>query len=88
MQIGLLWYHGDPSASLEVMIGPAANRYRAKFGSWPDTAHLHPSVEPGSNGDGSQVTISGECPIRCLPSVYVQPEQVWIGERTRRDKNE
>lgn len=93
MKIGLLWQNGEPGAYLEDMVKAAAIQFRDKFGlGFPDTAHVHPSAlgkvaavtidviddRPGQEDDGHLVP---GAVVRVLASPYMQPGQVWIGQK-------
>ena len=83
MDIGLLWYDGDPKRPLEDKVGQAAERYRQKYGRWPNTCYVHPQVV-GAQGTGGlrldcQVK-SAKSTIRILPAANILVHHFWVGE--------
>jgi hypothetical protein len=86
MQVGLLWYDGDAQCLLEEKVGKAAQRYREKFGRWPNTCYVHPQTV---SGDGDQkVRVAGssrgvERTINILPAPNVLLHHYWVGESTQ-----
>ncbi len=82
MHIGLLWYDGDPRSTLEDKIERAAERYREKYGRWPDTCMVHPQAVDGRrDGDlqvGRQVRGS-KGKIRVVPALNILQHHFWLG---------
>jgi hypothetical protein len=83
MEIGLLWYDGDPKRPLEDKVGQAAERYRQKYGRWPNTCYVHPQVV-GDQGTGGlrlacQVN-SAKSTVRILPAPNILVHHFWVGE--------
>ena len=88
MQTGLLWYDGDPKRPLEDKVGRAAERYRQKFGRWPDTCYVHPQVVGGESGDGLRLACQARSPkstIRVLPAPNILVHHFWLGEAGERE---
>ena len=83
MEIGLLWYDGDPKRPLEDKIGQAARRYREKYGRWPNTCYVHPqAVDNGAEGD---MRLAGQArnansTIRVLSAPNILLHHLWLGE--------
>lgn len=86
MQVGLLWYDSDAQCRLEEKVGKAAQRYREKFGRWPNTCYVHPQTVAG---DGSQkVRVAGSSrekgkTVQVLPAPNVLLHHYWVGESTK-----
>lgn len=83
MEVGLLWYDGDPRRPLEDKVGRAAHRYRDKFGCWPNTCYVHPEAMPGQAGDELPVLCPAQEPravIRVTPAPNVLLHHFWLGE--------
>lgn len=83
MEVGLLWYDGDPKRPLEDKVGQAAERYRQKYGRWPNTCYVHPGVVNGQDGGGLCVACrprSAKATIRVLPAPNILLHHFWLGE--------
>ena len=78
MKEGLLWYDDNPGRDLAEKIGPAARRYRQKFGTAPEVCYVHPSTL-GGNGKVKQV---GGVRVASLPSVL--RHHFWLGREEKR----
>ena len=88
MQTGLLWYDGDPKRPLEDKVGRAAERYRQKFGRWPNTCYVHPQVVDGEGADGLRLACQAKSPkatIRVLSAPNILVHHFWLGETSERD---
>jgi hypothetical protein len=44
MEIGMLWYDGDPKRSLDAKVASAVEYYKTKYGSAPTVCVVHPSM--------------------------------------------
>jgi hypothetical protein len=83
MEVGLLWYDGDPKRPLEEKVGQAAERYRQKYGRWPNTCYVHPEVVGKQDGGGLKLAYrpkSAKAAIRVLPAPNVLMHHFWLGE--------
>ena len=83
MEMGLLWYDGDPKRPLEDKVGQAAERYRQKYGRWPNTCYVHPGVVGSQDGDGLSLACSArnvKNTIRVLPAPNILLHHFWVGE--------
>ena len=82
MDIGLLWYDGDPKRTLEEKVETAARRYHEKFGRWPNRCHVHPQVLDDGHTDLSLLIRVGEShlDIRVLSAPNILLHHYWIGE--------
>jgi hypothetical protein len=58
MQEGLLWFDADPKRDLAEKVRSAADRYRFKFGRWPNLCYVNPSMLPTSGWSGRQARIA------------------------------
>lgn len=71
MQIGLLWFDGDPGRGLVAKIEDAARRYREKFGVAPNCCYVN------------QAAWTGDAPVsaalRIVPAVNILPNHFWVG---------
>jgi hypothetical protein len=88
MQIGLLWYDGDPRQALEDKIGRAARRYREKYGRWPNTCYVHPQAVAQHAGEDPPVVCRLQNPgatIRVLSAPNILLHHFWLGESTEPD---
>jgi hypothetical protein len=84
MQIGLLWYDGDPKRPLEHKIEGAADRYREKYGRWPNTCYVHPQAVAERTGKELWVPYSDRSQsarIRVLSAPNILLHHFWVGER-------
>jgi hypothetical protein len=83
MEIGLLWYDSDPKRALEDKIGPAVERYREKYGRWPNTCYVHPQVVGDEAGKESALAChlrKPEAVIRVVSAPNVLLHHFWLGE--------
>jgi hypothetical protein len=82
MHIGLLWYDGDPHLGLEDKIGRAAERYREKYGRWPDTCMVNPQAMAGQPGEELQVSCQvrgSKGKVRVVPASNILRHHFWLG---------
>lgn len=83
MDFGLLWYDGDPRRALEDKIGRAAERYREKYGRWPNTCYVHPQVVGGDSEEELRLAYRSQNPkamIRVLSAPNILLHHFWLGE--------
>jgi hypothetical protein len=83
MKTGLLWYDGDPKRPLEDKISRAAERYRQKYGRWPNTCYVHPQNVDGVGQDGSSLAVRLQEPqtcVRVLSAPNILLHHFWLGE--------
>jgi hypothetical protein len=82
VEVGLLWYDSDPRRELEDKIGQAAQRYREKFGCWPNTCFVHPQAMKDRAELESGVACQLQTPrtmIRVVSAPYVLLHHFWLG---------
>ena len=85
MEIGLLWYDDNPRRELEDKVGEAAQRYRAKYGRWPNTCYVHPQMV----ADRLEQELRVACPkrdrtvIRVVSAPNILPHHYWLGVTTK-----
>lgn len=87
MQIGLLWYDGDPKRPLEHKIEGAADRYRKKYGRWPNTCYVHPQAVAERSSKEMWVTYADHSPstrIQVLSAPNILLHHFWVGERKQK----
>jgi hypothetical protein len=87
MEIGLLWFDDDPSRELEDKVGRAAQRYRQKYGRWPNTCYVHPQVVADHLVQELRVEGSARSRRRTIRIVSAQNillHHYWLGENTKR----
>jgi len=87
MEIGLLWYDGDPKRPLEEKIGQAAERYHAKVGRWPNTCYVHPQAVGERGGEESSLAYRLQNPramVRVLSAPNILLHHFWLGESNDR----
>ena len=83
MEIGLLWYDGDPKRPLEDKIGQAVERYREKYGRLPNTCYVHPNAISSQDGDDLRVAChlrNATARIRVRSDPYIMLHHFWVGE--------
>jgi hypothetical protein len=83
MRVGLLWYDSDPKRALEDKIAPAVERYREKYGRWPNTCYVHPAVTGVQSEEGSALACrlqEPEAVIRVVAASNVLLHHFWLGE--------
>ena len=83
METGLLWYDGDPKRPLEDKVERAVERYREKYGRWPNTCFVHPRSVDGRTADELLLACrakSRKATIRVLPAANVLVHHFWVGE--------
>lgn len=76
MKIGLLWFDDDPKRDLAEKVTRAAERYREKYGTAPDTCYVHTSALSG-NGNTANIKV-GQIQVATLPSTLLH--HLWIGQ--------
>jgi len=82
MKVGLLWYDADPKQPLEDKIGRAAQRYREKYGRWPNTCYVHPQTIAGRNGErplACRLPGSRQV-IQIISATNILQHHLWLGE--------
>jgi hypothetical protein len=82
VEVGLLWYDSDPQRELEDKIGQAAQRYREKFGCWPNTCFVHPQAM--KNGAERELRVAcqlqaAKAMIRVVSAPYILLHHFWLG---------
>ena len=85
MEVGLLWYDSDPRRALEDKIERAAQRYREKYGRWPNTCYVHPKAVNGHSGQDLRVPFRSQdrrAKIRVVSAPNVLLHHFWLGEST------
>jgi hypothetical protein len=80
MKEGLLWYDDNPARDLAEKIGPAARRYRQKFGVPANVCYVHPSV---LDNNGKVREVDG-LRVASLPSVL--RHHFWLGREEKRHR--
>ena len=83
METGLLWYDGDPKRPLEDKVGRAAQRYRQKYGRWPNTCFVHPQIVGDESTDGLRLACQARSPkatIRVFSAPNILVHHFWVGE--------
>lgn len=83
MEIGLLWYDGDPKRPLEDKVGQAVERYREKYGRMPNTCYVHPLLVGDRSTDGLRLACrsrSAEAVVRVLAAPNILVHHFWLGE--------
>ena len=83
MEVGLLWYDDDPRRALEDKVGRAAQRYREKYGHWPNTCYVHPGAVSEQTGQDLQVMLRSDKPrstIRLVSAPYILLHHYWLGK--------
>ena len=87
METGLLWYDGDPKRPLADKVGQAAERYRQKYGRWPNTCYVHPQVVGDQAAGGLRLACQARSPeatILVLPAPNILVHHFWVGEAKER----
>jgi hypothetical protein len=83
MEIGLLWYDDDPRRGLEDKVGRAAQRYREKYGRWPNTCYVHPGVVADYLVQDLRVACRSRrqrATIRVVSAPNILLHHYWLGE--------
>jgi hypothetical protein len=83
MEFGLLWYDRDPKRALEDKIGQAAQRYRQKYGRWPNTCYVHPLTVADVAGDDLRLSCqapSSKATIQVVSAPNILLHHYWLGE--------
>jgi hypothetical protein len=82
MEIGLLWYDDDPRRGLEDKVGLAAERYREKYGRWPNTCYVHPGVVADHLVQDLRVACRSRqrATIRVVAAPNILLHHYWLGE--------
>jgi len=83
MNVGLLWYDGDPGRTLEDKIGRAARRYREKYGRWPNTCYVHPQAVLAPDKEAQPLAYrlqNSRTTIRVVSAPNILLHHLWLGE--------
>lgn len=86
MDMGLLWYDDDPRRALEDKVGRAAQRYREKYGRWPNTCFVHPEAVADHLGQEIRVACQprrSRTTIRVLSAPNILLHHYWLGENAK-----
>jgi hypothetical protein len=70
MNIGMLWRDDDNGSTLEQKVQRAADYYRKKYGTAPDTCLVNIAMVPAETRVGR---------IRVQPTRAVLPNHFWVG---------
>lgn len=87
MEIGLLWYDDDPHRGLEDKVERAAQRYREKYGRWPNTCFVHAPAVAHQATEGTQMMCGSKGPqkqVRLIPAPNILRHHYWVGESVER----
>jgi hypothetical protein len=71
MRVGWMWFDNDPGKSIEEKIEGAAQRYRTKFGRFPNTCYVNQRLV---SGDGFRC---GKVRVVAAPNIL--PHHFWLG---------
>jgi hypothetical protein len=71
MKVGWMWLDNDPGRSIEEKIQRAVQRYRAKFGRFPNICYVN---QRSITGDGFRC---GKVKVVGAPNVL--PHHFWLG---------
>jgi hypothetical protein len=74
MEIGMLWYDGDPSRRMDEKVERAATYYRNKYGRSPNLCLIHPQT-------AGQSSIVPNARIEVRFSDLVLRDHFWVGIR-------
>lgn len=70
LQVGLLWYDGDPKRPLTTKVERAVSRYREKYGRSPNACYVHQdALERNMEWQG----------VRIVGVPNVLPDHFWVG---------
>jgi hypothetical protein len=67
MDIGLLWYDGNPKKSVQAKIEEGAECYRDKFGARPNACHVNP------------LDITEHDGLLVVGNNLIRPNHFWLG---------
>lgn len=91
MKVGLLWYDDDPRRELEAKVVRAAQRYREKYGCWPNTCYVHARTGLPSGEELARVTCQSEGTrkvVRLLSAPNILLHHFWLGESALRAEDQ
>jgi hypothetical protein len=82
MDTGLLWFDDDPRRGLEDKVGRAAQRYRDKYGRWPNTCFVHPQMVTAHLGQELRLAGARRArrKIRVISAPNILLHHYWLGE--------
>ena len=75
MEIGMLWYDGDPSRGMDEKVDRAATYYRNKYGRSPNLCLIHPQT-------AGQSVMDSNGKIEVQVSSLVLLDHFWVGIRS------
>lgn len=73
MNVGMLWLDDDRSRSLEEKVSRAVEYYREKYGRFPDTCLVNPTMLKDETKVGK---------VSVLPIANILPHHFWLGLNT------
>jgi len=71
VKVGWMWFDNDPGRSIEEKIQLAVQRYRTKFGRFPNTCYVN---QRSVTGDGFHC---GKVKVVAAPNIL--PHHFWLG---------
>ena len=77
MKTGKLWFDDDPKRPFDEKVERAANRYRQKYGDYPDLVYTNPHTSGVERCE--LVYIKPSIPIRVRQARSIQPDHFWLG---------
>lgn len=70
LQVGLMWYDGNPKSGLASKVEKAVARYREKYGHAPNACLVH---------EGALEKDMDCCGVRVVAAPYILPGHFWVG---------
>ncbi len=71
MDIGMLWFDNDKTASLETKVKKAVEYYKKKYGQTPNVCYANPSTL-----SDNRIVFNG---VEMKSSLSILPNHFWIG---------
>lgn len=71
MKVGWMWFDNDPNRTIEEKVRRAAEKYRQKFGRFPNTCYVNQAAITGSETKVNRVRVIG--------ARNILPHHFWLG---------
>jgi len=78
MKVGWMWFDNDPNRTIEEKVRRAAEKYRAKFGRFPNTCYVNQAAIAESETKVGRVKVIG------APNIL--PHHFWLGVHQAKPK--
>jgi len=79
MDIGMLWYDGDPKQTLDAKVASAVEYYKTKYGVAPTVCFVHPSMLAAVADPSTSLRVDAKAGVQLRPARVVMVNHFWLG---------